>query len=131
MIKKLLVMGFLCVLIGCASVTPLAVVPSGVNAILFWKDGTARKFYTGDKESVKSALKSTLAELSHGLTENGDNIVSKSDNHKFKWNVKQYDKNITCITCRIDFFGDKDYTELVYSKLDATLGLKTGKVVKH
>lgn len=120
----------LCLLffVGCGT-SPLLLVPAGINVILFWKNGVATKYYTGDKEDITEKLKTVITSFSHSIEEQNDKITSKSENHIFHWEVKQVDKKVCKITCRIDTFGDKEYAELIFKKLDSTLGLKTSKII--
>lgn len=134
MLKKFVILTSL-VLLGCDAVSPLSVVPLGINVYLYWKDGEARKYYTGDVEPIFVELKSVVQEYEHTVAideideKGGHNFVTNSKNHKFKWYVIQYDPKVVLLKCRIDFMGDKPYVELMYKELDKRLGVKTTKII--
>lgn len=134
MFKKFLLLMLVGVVAGCGAISPFALIPIGVNTIMYWKEGEARKFYSGEAADVYSKLHNSVKDYGHVISdETGEgtvkNFISTSQNHKFKWHVEQYDPKVVLVKCRIDFWGDREYTELIYKKLDEKMGVKTTKVV--
>lgn len=118
------------VCVGCGPLNPLMAIPLGINAYIFWKNGEARKYYTGDAKHIYQQIKEITKSFGHAVVkDNGTNLHTKSANHDFKWTVEQWDPNVVAVKCRIDFIGDREYVELMYRQLDARLGVKTTKVI--
>ena len=121
--------------VGCGPISPFMAIPIAVDAYLYWKDGEARKFYTGEAEYVQRQVLASVKFYEHTVESNTKNedgsfsIVTNSQNHKFKWNISQHDPKVVLVKCRIDFLGDKPYVELLYKKLDEKMGVKTTQII--
>jgi len=124
----------LLLVVGCNQISPLSLLPLGVNTVIFWKDGEGKKYYNNDLSVINVYLEKAITELHHTIdTPESDGSTTKftshSENHKFKWETSQYDPEVVCVKCRIDFWGDKQYVELIFKKLDEYMEVKTEKVV--
>jgi len=97
-----------------------------VKGVVTWVQGEAHKYYNYDSEAVYRAVKRTAKELNYEITsddpkENGDYKLVVGVNDKFKISVDRIEPNITLVSIRINFMGDKPYAELFYKELDVQL----------
>lgn len=122
--------------VGCG-VTPVMGISVLVDLVLLWKDGNAKKYYTGKQANVYPKLKQVLHSMGHTIAKDsvnskGVNIIeSHSAGHRFSITVAQYDPDVVLVTCRIDFMGDKYYAELMYRQLDSMMGVRTTMVIDN
>lgn len=93
-----------------------------VTGIIIWKDGQANKYYEMDTLVMQRCVKNSLNDLEIRITKiqttkNGYYIQAES-NDKFYIKIEGVKKNITNVAIRINTFGNKSYTELLYHKID-------------
>ena len=96
------------------------VVSGTVQGFITWKQGEAHKYYEYDSDIVyRAAMRASTEDMNMVVM----NDKSKNDDYhftanNFKISIEQIDKNISKLSVRINFMGDKDYAELFYQKVD-------------
>jgi hypothetical protein len=93
------------------------------QAYIKWNEGEAHKYYNLDSETMYRATKRTANEFGYVVSrddppQNGNFYLVVGSNDRFKINIKKIEKNITLVSIRINFMGDKPYAELFYKNLD-------------
>ena len=104
---------------GC---DPTMIVSPIVTGVIMWKDGEASKYYEENLNNTYRSVKLSLHDLDIKYEEkksspNSFYIVTK-DAKKCKITIKFIRPNITLVSIRVDFMGDKPYAELIYKKID-------------
>ena len=107
-------------LTGCGAETILGPIATG---FIMWQEGEAHKYYKSDSGTVHRAVKRTLEDMGlsisrDDLPDQGDYYVIAGNNNRFKIKIVRIEKNITKLSVRINFMGDKDYAELFYKNVD-------------
>ena len=109
---------------GCSGINPIAPIVSG---IVMWIEGEAHKYYHNDSGTVYRAVKRACRELDYDIsTDVGEDSESSyyivaGGNDRFKINIRHVEGNITKLSVRVNFMGDKPYAELLYKKVDEQL----------
>lgn len=120
---------------GCGPEIFIAPIVSGVIA---WSEGEAHKYYTYDSDTIYRVAKSTLSEMGLEISkddvlENNHYYIIAGENDKFKITITPYEPEISKLSIRVNFMGDKPYAELFYKKLDeniSTINFKNGIPVR-
>lgn len=112
---------------GCGGIDPITPIVSG---ILMWVEGEAHKYYHNDSGTVYRAVKRACHELDYDISTNTPPDSSEGEQSyylvaggedRFKINIRQVEGNITKLSVRVNFMGDKPYAELLYKKVDEQL----------
>lgn len=129
-------MFFLFFLSGCQFIPLFSPIVTG---IVIWHEGQANKYYEMDILTMQRCVKNSLHDLEIKIaniqkTKKGYYLqASNKDNFYIK--IESVKKNITNVAIRVNTFGNKSYTELLYQKIDDNLGIiyynQEGKVVKY
>ena len=98
-----------------------------VNFYIAWKEGEAHKHYRWDTKTMYKTVKRSLRNLDYEVlkdqdTNNGYYIVAGA-NDKFKIKIVGIESEITKISIRINFMGDKPYAELIYKEIDEQINI--------
>jgi hypothetical protein len=124
-ILSIIVGAFLISFLGCA-LTPIA--GPIINSVVTWHNGEAHKYYDFNSEIIYRATKHTAEDM--GLTiqtneskENGEYYLLVGENDEFKIKIIPHESNITRLSIRVNFMGDKPYAELFYQNVDDRLGI--------
>ena len=109
-------------LTGC----PAAGLVSPITSVaIMWLEGEAHKYYPYDEDIVYRATKRALTDMGCEITEDVKCIdgyhLTAGEYDKFKINIERAKQDITQLSVRINFMGDKPYAELLYSKVDDQL----------
>jgi hypothetical protein len=108
---------------GC-QILGIGPIVSGITqGVIYWKNGEAQKYYEFEPEIIYNAAKRGATE---DMQMSIDNIEEKDgfyrfyagENNRFKVKIESVDNNISRLSVRINFMGDKEYTELYFSKVD-------------
>ena len=123
---------------GCWAASTLIGTPVqiGVQAYVTWKNGEAFKYYPYSKEVMSRAVQRAFTRMqltvvgviptsSDGCTfivkwwdkTTGYGILA-GNNNQFNVNIEQKEQNVCVVRCRVDFWGDKEYAELLYKYID-------------
>lgn len=109
---------------GCAGLMLLGPV---AQIGIMWYEGEAHKYYNTDQETIHRAVKNVLTELNLPITQdkNLKNYiwVKAGDDDRFKIKIHQVRKNITKLSIRVNFMGDKPYAEMIYRHVDRQAGV--------
>ena len=98
-----------------------------INAVVKWKQGEAHKYYEYDADIVHKATQRAAIDMGMTIQDSKSRKNSKiagnyqmiaGSNDRFKIKIEQVDGNIYKLSVRINFMGDKEYTELFFSKVD-------------
>ena len=108
---------------GCG---PELIIGPAINFFLVWKDGEAHKCYRHNSDTVYRAAKRSLREMNIPIIEDDNNddldyYFIAGENNRFKISVDHIEPQISRLSVRIDFMGDKQYAELFYKKVDEEL----------
>lgn len=104
--------------VGCE---PTMIIGPIVTGVTYWIQGESHRYFPESKEIILNTTK-------HVLTENKleiknqyakDNIyyINAGVRNRFKVKIETID-NFTRLSIRINTFGDKDYTELLYKQIE-------------
>src|SRR5690348_12280014 len=93
---------------GCEIISPFSAIQGVVDLVIYWKEGEARKYYTGDVEYVYEKFKLVCEDMGQKIEKDTKNrkkqhlIYTKSENNKFKIHVYQADPKIVCVKVRMN-----------------------------
>ena len=125
-------------LIGCNAGPEIFVGPA-INAYVFWAQGEGHTYYKFNAKLVEKSLKRTANDLGYKIDkeESKDDKVTlhlSSTNNKFKVTVRKIEPEITKMSIRVDFLGDRPYAEMIFNSVEKNLNTiefdGNGKVVK-
>ena len=112
-------------LLGCASFDPISPL---IQIGVYWMEGEAHKYYHTEQSVLLPALRATLIELDLSIfkeEQKGDTTYIKAgDDDRFKIKVHAVRAETTKVSIRVNTFGDKPYTEMIYRHLDAQPGVE-------
>lgn len=112
-------------LAGCNLLAPIGPI---VNIGVHWIEGEAHKYYNSNQQTLHAAVKGALVELDLPITsewKDGNTIhVRAGDDDRFKIKVIAVRENITKVSIRVNFFGDKPYAELIYRHVEKQPGVE-------
>lgn len=114
---------------GCGGISPLDPISQGINLYLTWKDGEGHKYYLYDSDTVYRAVKRSCRKLGYQIerddppTSNRNYYFIAGGNDRFKIKVDPAEKNISRLSIRINFWGDKQYAELIFKEVDDELSV--------
>lgn len=115
----LLILGFL---VGCGPIDPISPIVTGV---VMWKEGEAHKYYPYEAGIVYRASKRALEDMEININkdepEEGKYYINAGKEDRLKINIADAKKDISKLSVRINFMGDKPYAELFYQKVDEEL----------
>jgi hypothetical protein len=111
---------------GCTG--PELLIAPIVNGIIVWSEGEAHKYYAYDPDIMYRATKRALINLNLPVDkdqklENGNYHVTAGVNNRFQINIYQVDPQISRLSVRINFMGDKPYAELLYQQIDQQINI--------
>jgi hypothetical protein len=99
------------------------IVSGAAGGYIYWKGGEAIKYYDYDSKIINKSACRAFKQMGLPVTkqqkkgENGFYIIA-GDKDRFKVQVTPAQDNITRVTVRVNFLGDKPYVELFYKYLD-------------
>lgn len=129
-------------LTGCELLSPIgAIISIGV----MWLDGEGHKYYNADQDIIMEAVQKAAADLDfvvHDVEKKGETIYLKiddkatlaqkaSNSNRFHIKITRIQHNVTKLSIRLNFWGDKPYAELIYKKVDEFPGAKSFKTVQQ
>lgn len=122
---------------GC--VGPEIFIAPIVSGVIAWSEGEAHKYYNYNSDTIYRVAKATLSEMEleiskNEILENSNYYIVAGNNDKFKITITPYENQISRLSIRVNFMGDKPYAELFYKKLDeniSTINFKNGIPVKR
>lgn len=120
---------------GC--IGPELILGPIVNGLIVWIDGEAHKYYGYDSDVIYRAVTRALYEMNFPIKqddppENGDFYLISGENNILKIKILNVDVNVSKLSVRVDFMGNKPYAELFYKKVNQQLHIikfKDGKPV--
>jgi hypothetical protein len=122
--KILLYFTFFCSFfsLGC-EVAPFLVAPI-ITGVVYWKNGEAKKYYNENQKVLHRSSINALNELQIPITRDirdnsGNYSIVAGDKDEFKISVNRLKNNISEITVRVNFMGNKEYSELIFEKIDS------------
>jgi len=107
--------------VGCIS--PIDPVGPLISLGIAWMEGEAHKYYPHNSDVVYRAVKRACNKLGYVITrddppDDGYYYLVAGGNDRFKIKVSVVEANISRLSVRINFMGDKPYTELLYQQVD-------------
>lgn len=125
MIKKFFVIFFIVFMFGCGGLDPISSIPPIINGIIIWENQTAIKYYDKNYETLNEAVIVCLKNLKIPIKSEknfdwGKKIICYNDD-KFIIQIIKIQDNITKLTVRVNFLGNKEYAELIIKKIDQFL----------
>lgn len=141
MISKLKFYLFFVLFLGC--INPNTIIGPVVTGVIYWINGEAHQYYNEDPEILYRATKKSLKDLELLIIKDEKKSKLKEfhayllagDNNRFAIKIDQADKNISKISIRINYIGDKEFAELIYEKIKTNIPIilfdKDGNPVKN
>lgn len=128
----------LLVMPGCWAASTLIGVPIFVaqQAYVTWKNGEAFKYYPYNKEIMSRAVQRAFNRMQLTVvgviptSDGGCTFIVKwwdkttgygivaGNNNQFNTNIEQKEQNVCLVRVRVDFWGDREYAELLYKYID-------------
>lgn len=132
--RKIVVFLFLVLILfsGCSipELVPLVSLAGGsYQGYIIWKGRESSKYYALDSKTVCQAVIKSCEQLAletvinNPFSDNGCSLETRGK-YPMEINVVHMEKNITGVLITIDFFGDKQYAELLYRTIDNNIVLK-------
>ena len=118
--KKFLLVFFLIFAVGCGFVPFFSPIVQGV---ITWIEGEAHKYYDYDSQTMYYAVKRAAKELDLAIQEDAPEYVVVGQDDRFKIKIIKIEEDITKVSIRINFMGDKPYAELFYKEIDKQIGI--------
>lgn len=118
--------------LGCS---PTDIIGPAIQAYIMWKNGEGHMYFKTDRETAFEALKRTLVELNYDIADistdrNGDYQLIATNRSRFKIKVTQVTNEITSVSIRVNFMGDKDYANLIYDSLSKQMNVIDFNTIK-
>lgn len=105
--------------IGCTGIDFITPIVTGV---VMWQEGEAHKYYEYNADTIfrasKRALEKMNLEVKEAEQDGTDYSMIGGNNNKFSIKISQIEPEITKLSLRINFMGDKNYAELFYKHVD-------------
>ena len=138
---SLVLFGVLC-LTGCQYLSPIG---SIISIGVMWLNGEGQKYYEADQDAIYKAVIQAAADLDFMVVDEerkGDTIHLSIDDkavldrkagssNRFHIKITKIQHNVTKLSIRLNFWGDKPYAELIYKKVDQSPGVKSFLTVKQ
>ena len=106
---------------------------------IYWVEGEAHKYYYNDEKTIESGLRAVLRDMELPIVKDyeqdgvryivANNVLdhkNKRDRQQDSFSIKidPIRHNVTQLSIRIDFMGNKPYAELIYREVDKQAGVK-------
>jgi hypothetical protein len=118
--------------VGCE---PTMIIGPIVTGVTYWIQGESHRYFAENKEIILNTTKHVLIEnkleIKNQYTKNNVYYMDAGVRNRFKIKIETID-NFTRLSMRINTFGDKDYTELLYKQIEekcSTIYYEDGKPV--
>jgi hypothetical protein len=132
--RKILISLLLISCSGCMSsavistgvvVAPYVAAPAtpAIQGVVMWKNGEAHKYYDFDKAVIHKSCLNTLQKMGMQVTSESKTLIKAGKKDQFKILLEEPQKNITRVTVRVNFWGDKEYCTLFFQHLDDQLSV--------
>lgn len=133
--KKILIFLIFSFFTGCAFVPFASPIITG---IIIYKDGKANKYYDIDQEVIKRSVRKSFFDLNIKITKDqksrGGYSIQGVGHDSFSVVITKVGRDTTCLSVRINTFGNKPYSELFFQKVDSNIEIinydKEGMPVK-
>lgn len=103
---------------GCS---PSMIIGPIVTGVTYWIQGESHRYYSENKEIIYKATKHVLEtnnlKINKEYVKNNIYYINAGTYNRFKIKIESFEK-VTKLNIRINTFGDKDYTELLYKQID-------------
>ncbi|RDJ35616.1 MAG: DUF3568 family protein [Crenarchaeota archaeon] len=125
--KIIVLLGIFSILIPGCGPSAFFIGPA-VSGVIYWVNGEAHKYYEEDAEVVYRASKHALHELNIPITQDYMQdekfyITAGEDNRFSLKIVREEQNNLSRLSIRINYIGDKDFAELIYKEVDDQLNI--------
>lgn len=105
-------------MIGCE---PTMIIGPIVTGVTYWIQGESHRYFTENKEIVYKTARHVFEEnklqIKSEYVKNNIYYMDVGTRNRFRVKVESID-NFTRLSIRINTFGDKDYTELLYKQIE-------------
>lgn len=119
-------------MIGCE---PSMIIGPIVTGVTYWIQGESHRYFMENKEIVYKTAKHVFLEnklqIKSEYVKNNIYYMDIGTRNRFRVKIETVD-NFTRLSIRINTFGDKDYTELLYKQIEekcSTIYYDNGKPV--
>ena len=119
-------------MIGCE---PSMIIGPIVTGVTYWIQGESHRYFSENKEIVYKTAKHVFLEnklqIKSEYIKNNIYYMDIGTRNRFRVKIETID-NFTRLSIRINTFGDKDYTELLYKQIEekcSTIYYDNGKPV--
>jgi len=112
--------------IGCTGLEFIAAPLVGIG--VEWYKNEAHKYYNHNSDIVYRATKRACKDMdffiiSDEIEEDGNFFIKAGNRDYFKIKIKKIEENVSKVSIRVDFMGDKPYAELIYKRIDDELNV--------
>lgn len=130
MLRKMLwpiLVGMMLLTTGCDLFNPIGPI---IQIGVIWMNGDVHKYYNTEHEPLIKATKDVLDDLkmpikSEELDGNVYYIVAGDEGkYRFKIKVTSVRENVTKLSIRVNFVGDRPYAEMIYRHVDEIPGIR-------
>lgn len=108
--------------IGNAGLDPIGFVSPIFQGVIFWKNGEAKIYYNEPHQDVFKKLNIVLKKLDikiedSQITKYGY-YIKAGNKSKFTIRIVKKEEKITQLKIRVNFWGDKEYAEMIFRKMN-------------
>ena len=98
-----------------------------ITGIIIWKEGQAQKYYEINTSIMYRCVKNSLHDLNIKITKDQKNkngyYLQAENKDTFYIHIYYVKKDVSNVAIRINTFGNKSYTELIYQKIDSNMDI--------
>ena len=106
--------------LGVAS-TVVPMISAGVGGVALWKNGEGTKYYDYEQKTVYNSAKHAFQRLNLPITQDNGKELKAGTKDRFYVKVVKCQGNITRVSIRVNFMGDKEYAKLIFKCMDDQL----------
>ena len=89
--------------------------------VALWKNGEGTKYYDYEQKTVYNSAKHVFQQLNLPITQDNGKELKAGTKDRFTVRVTKCQGNITRVSIRVNFMGDKEYAKLIFKCMDEQL----------
>jgi len=104
---------------GCtASAIIIPAASMVTTGVVTWKRGEATKYYEYETHIIRRATLRALNELQIPINSQTERSIRAGNGDRFNIKIQPATSEITRLSIRVNFMGDREYAELIYRHVD-------------
>jgi hypothetical protein len=121
-----MIFSFFTTISGCGPELLLSPLAGPIQeGVVYWAEGEANKYYSESPDVIYRSTKHALAKLNVPILEdkpaNNDYAILAGEKDKFHIKITVIENNMTRFSIRVNFWGNKEFAELIYKIVDNEL----------